>query len=69
MIRVNSFTTIPDTMTVLIEGAESLEGFKALVQRGAQTWADAPAEIKTVADLITNGQEMQPYASMSGEKK
>lgn len=37
--------------------------FKQLIQRGANLWPDAPAEIKEFADLITNGEILQDYKS------
>lgn len=35
--------------------------FQKLIQRGAQTWADAPPGIKELADLVTNGTVLQNY--------
>lgn len=40
---------------------DSAPGFQELIQRGANLWPDAPAEIKWLADIITNGQPMQDY--------
>lgn len=57
------------SMTLFIDGADSLKAFRELVQRGANLWPDAPAEMKEAADLITNGMVMQPYSKMSGERK
>lgn len=73
MIRVKHFhpthAEVEPGINVFIEGVSDVDGFKTLIQRGAQTWADAPAGIKRLADLVTNEMEMQDYASMSGEKK
>lgn len=49
-----------DTIVVVIT-KESIEPFKQLIQRGANLWPDAPAEIKEFADLITTGKVMQDY--------
>lgn len=32
-----------------------------IMQRATNLWPDAPANIKQVADIVTNGQVMQPY--------
>jgi hypothetical protein len=48
---------------VIIIPDDAVEVFKQLVQRGAQTWADAPADIKEFADLITTGKILQNYRS------
>lgn len=40
---------------------DSAHQFKELVQRGTNLWPDAPAEIKWLADIITNGKPMQDY--------
>lgn len=73
MIRVKHFDTsdinAETAIHVFIEGTAEVNAFKDLIQRGAQTWADAPASMKTVADLITSKMQMQPYEKMSGEKK
>jgi hypothetical protein len=41
---------------------DSMIAFKELIQRGANLWPDAPPEIKSFADLITNGEVLQDYA-------
>jgi hypothetical protein len=54
----------PKIVTSLILITEESEpAFKELIQRGANLWPDAPAEIKEFADLITNGQILQDYRS------
>lgn len=71
MIEVIDYSKIPDAssgMRIIIPKVD-LPAFQQLVQRGAQTWADAPAEIKRVADVITNGEAMQDYHNLSGENK
>lgn len=35
--------------------------FQQLIQRGAQTWSDAPPAMKELADMVTNGQVLQNY--------
>jgi hypothetical protein len=37
--------------------------FQELIQRGANLWPDAPADIKALADIITNGKIMQDYTA------
>lgn len=52
--------------------SESLEAFKEMVQRATNLWPDAPMEIKTFSDIITNGQPMQNYLTnphLSGKAK
>lgn len=39
---------------LVIEGKESLDNFKELVNRATNLWPDAPPEIKEFADLVTN---------------
>lgn len=51
------------SFTSVLVTKESQESFKELIQRGANLWPDAPAEIKEFADLITNGQILQDYRS------
>lgn len=41
--------------------ATTIRSFKELVQRGANLWPDAPADIKEFADLITDGTIKQDY--------
>lgn len=53
---------LPEITQVLVN-PESIPAFKELIQRGANLWPDAPAEIKEFADLITNGQILQDYRS------
>lgn len=43
-----------DGFVLVIDGADSLDNFKTLVNRATNLWADAPAEIKKFADQITN---------------
>lgn len=47
---------------IIVDEPIDMVGFKELVQRGSNLWPDAPASIKSFADLVTNGREMQPYA-------
>lgn len=41
--------------------AEHIPAFKLLVARGANTWADAPREIKELHDLLYHGKILQKY--------
>lgn len=50
---------------IVIDGPKALAAFKELVQRGANLWPDAPPEIKTFADEVTNGRILQDYESQS----
>ena len=47
-------------LSILVE-EESLPIFKSLVNRACNTWPDAPPEIKTFADQVTNGVVYQNY--------
>lgn len=71
MIEVIDYSGIPDASTGMriIIPKTDLPAFKQMVQRGVNLWPDAPASIKSAADIITNGAEMQPYAQLSGENK
>jgi uncharacterized protein YbaA (DUF1428 family) len=53
-------TAVADGFVIVIDG-DSKEKFQELVQRGANLWPDASAEIKEFADIITNGEVMQNY--------
>jgi hypothetical protein len=68
MIKVHLYPQL-DALSIFVDGVESVQRFQELIQRGAQTFADASAEIKICADEITNGKAMQDYSNMSGEKK
>lgn len=50
----------PSEMVVLVP-VTLWPQFQQLIQRGAQTWADAPPAMKELADLVTNGQVLQNY--------
>lgn len=54
---------------IVIDKADSMEAFKNLIQRGANLWPDAPAEIKEFADKITNGQVLQDYRTQDTSMK
>ena len=56
---------VADGFVIIVDGAESIEQFKALVQRAANLWPDATPEIKEFADLITNGIVLQDYKSQN----
>lgn len=56
--------------SILILDYESWKQFQILVNRATNTWPDAPPEIKTFADQITNdGVVLQDYASQDTSKK
>lgn len=70
MIRVKHFNLSEGpAITVMIEGTDSCRAFVDLIQRGSNLWDQASAEMKTLADLVTNKQEMQPYASITVKNK
>lgn len=53
---------LPAELTISVFGSPWLvEQMKVLIQRGAATWSEAPAEIKGLADLVTSGRVMQDY--------
>lgn len=60
-----SIQSIADDALVIVVDSESLESFKELVQRGANLWPDASAEIKEFADMITNGEVLQNYRAQA----
>lgn len=51
----------PDGSLRVYVDPESGPIFKQLVQRAANLWPDAPAEIKAFADEVTVGHVQQPY--------
>lgn len=53
-------TVFPPLLYVTVDGKD-VKHFKELVQRGANLWPDAPASIKTLADLVTTGKVLQDY--------
>ena len=55
--------TTPNLQVIILDSEKSISRFKELIQRGANLWPDAPAEIKEFADLITSGQILQDYRS------
>jgi len=56
-------------MTITIDRHESWENLVELVQRGANLWPDAPAEIKEFADMVTVGHIQQDYRSQAAPIK
>jgi hypothetical protein len=60
--------TSANLQCIIIDSAQSIARFKELVQRGANLWPDAPAEIKEAADLITNGTILQDYRGQDTSK-
>ncbi len=46
---------------IAIDGIQSWEGFKQLIQNGSGLYPDLPAEIKKFADEITVGYQLQNY--------
>ena len=49
---------------VYIQGKESIEQFKVLLNRALNTWDDAPPELKALADTIIYGQQLQDYNNL-----
>ncbi len=66
MITVNRLQGEIGTIgfVIVVDNVRNMKEFQELVQRGANLWPDASPEIKTFADLITNGKELQPYSKM-----
>lgn len=54
---------VQEAFVIIVDGKDSIEQFKTLVQRAANLWPDATPEIKEFADLITNGEIFQDYRS------
>ncbi len=50
----------PTEMVILIP-VSLWKPFQQLIQRGAQTWTDAPPAMKELADMVTNGAVLQNY--------
>lgn len=69
MIVTHINTEEYNTIILHIHGEKSLASFKELIQRGANLWPDAPAEIKELADLVTNGTILQDYRGQDTSKK
>lgn len=60
----------PAELNILVYGSPALiAAVKELIHRGANLWPDALPEIKGLADLVTNGKQMQDYSNLSSEKK
>lgn len=49
---------------VYIQGKDSIEQFKVLLNRALNTWDDAPPELKALADQIIYGQQLQDYNNL-----
>jgi hypothetical protein len=45
---------VADALVIMIDGSESVDSFKELVQRATNLWPDAPPEVKEFADEVTN---------------
>lgn len=60
---------MPAELTISVFGSPWLiERVRELIQRGANLWPDAPAEIKGLADLVTTSKIMQDYTTQPGTK-
>lgn len=46
---------------IQIDTAEDYKLFQETIQRGTNLWPDAPAVIKTFADMVTSGKVLQVY--------
>lgn len=71
MIKYRHFPADPsieaeEVITLYINGDESVEQFKRLIQHGANLNPNISDEMKTLADLVTTGKQQQPYESTSG---
>ena len=47
--------------SIVIDHADDMAAFAMMVNRGVQTWTDAPVSIKEFADEVSNGKHMQNY--------
>lgn len=47
----------------------SVEAFKQLVQRGLNTWDEAPPELKAFGDILIHGRVLQDYAGQDTSKR
>lgn len=67
MINVKVYRRLPhvteDSMSILIEGNDSVAEFRKLIQQGANLNPHLSPEMKTLADLVTTGTQQQPYES------
>lgn len=43
--------------------AESIENFKALMNRALNTWDNAPVELKELGDMVVQGKILQDYSN------
>ena len=55
-------------VTIQIHGNESLRAFQQLISRGANTWDQAPAEIKQLHDAVVHGKILQDYTVQGLQK-
>lgn len=68
-----TFMPLPSTKTepvgyvIVVDSAESMAAFAQMVNRGVQTWTDAPTEIKEFADEVISGKHMQNYRFLANE--
>ncbi len=68
-----TFMPLPSTKTepvgyvIVVDSAESMAAFAQMVNRGVQTWTDAPVEIKEFADEVISGKHMQNYRFLANE--
>jgi hypothetical protein len=53
---------------VLVIQEEAIPGFHKLINRAMNTWADAPPELKALADIIVEGKVLQDYQSQDSRK-
>lgn len=47
---------------IQIDTAEDYKHFQKMVNQGTNLWPDAPAVIKSFADMVTSGKVHQPYS-------
>ena len=55
--------------SIIVDDAEDMKSFQALVQRGANLWPDAPPSIKAFADEVTSGKVLQDYSKQDTSVK
>lgn len=59
---------ITGELHIFISG-DDMNGFSDLINRGLNTWDRAPAAIKELGDLITNGKITQNYESQAAKPR
>jgi len=53
--------TMTKEYQIRITQASTMDAFKTLVNRGLNTWDEAPPELKEFADILIHGKALQDY--------